>query len=382
MIGVRELRKIFTTQESKVAAVNGIDFTVNQGRFFTLLGPSGCGKSTTLRCIAGLERPDAGEITIGKSIVFSSRMGIHVPTNRRAIGMVFQSYAIWPHMTVFGSVAYPLKIKGLSRAEIAARVDQVLHLVGLGGLGNRPAPLLSGGQQQRVALARAVVAEPAVLLLDEPLSNLDAQLRTHMREEIKKLQARLGMTTIYVTHDQQEALSMSDEIALISEGRIVQQGTPHEIYYYPRNCFTAKFIGSTNLIEVKTPGTAVRPGINKVETTLGSLLAYLHDGMPMLLTGESQFISVRPEVISMSEGNGDGERAGGPENTLDGRIEELFFIGDSIDYRVRVRENLFQVRTNSMQRLTLGTEVLLHLPPRFCVLVAKDGTVPAGLTTA
>jgi iron(III) transport system ATP-binding protein len=223
-------------RQSRVRAADDVTFDVPEGTFFTLLGPSGCGKTTTLRSIAGLERPVSGEIRIGEAVVFSGERRVFVPPNRRNIGMVFQSYAIWPHMNVFENAAFPLKVGSarLSKAAIDERVNRVLAAVGLADFAGREATRLSGGQQQRLALARALVMEPKLLLLDEPLSNLDAKLRQRMRFELKRLQRELGVTTVYVTHDQNEALALSRQIAVMNAGRIVQVGTPREIYESPR----------------------------------------------------------------------------------------------------------------------------------------------------
>src|SRR5919199_2635014 len=231
-----------------VVAVNGVSFRVRAGEQLTLLGPSGCGKTTTLRAIAGLERPSAGAIRIGGKPVYASAEGIDVPAERRGLSMVFQSYAIWPHMTVFDNVAYGLRVRRKSRQEIRDKVQQALDLVQMGAYAARRASQLSGGQQQRVALARAFVFSPSVLLFDEPLSNLDAKLRADMRIELRELQHRLGITSVYVTHDLEEALAISDRIVVMRDGLIEQVGTPGEIYNLPRNAFVADFIGSSNLI--------------------------------------------------------------------------------------------------------------------------------------
>ncbi|HUK40295.1 MAG TPA: ABC transporter ATP-binding protein, partial [Candidatus Acidoferrales bacterium] len=237
MLTVRNLQKNFVADNGSIQAVDSVSFNVPAGEFYTLLGPSGCGKTTTLQCIAGLEMPDAGEITLDDRLVFSRSANTVVPAHRRDIGMVFQSYAIWPHMTVFENVAFPLLHgrRRVPRSVVHERVMKALQLVQLSGLENRPAPFLSGGQQQRVALARAIVGEPKVLLLDEPLSNLDAKLREEMRFELRDLVLRLHTTTLYVTHDQIEALSMSDHIAVMNSGKIVQEGTPREIYLTPKD---------------------------------------------------------------------------------------------------------------------------------------------------
>src|SRR3954463_15013171 len=238
-----------------VTAVRGVSFSVQPGEQLTLLGPSGCGKTTTLRAIAGLEQPSAGEIRIGSAPVYSSAQRVNIPAEKRGLSMVFQSYAIWPHMTVFDNVAYGLRVRRESREAIAEKVERALDMVQMRAFAQRGASQLSGGQQQRVALARAVVLEPSVLLFDEPLSNLDAQLREHMRFELRQLQQRLGITSIYVTHDQQEAMVVADRIVLMERGRIAQVGTPSEIYTRPQSVFAAGFVGLTNTLPAKVIGS-------------------------------------------------------------------------------------------------------------------------------
>ncbi|WP_089721875.1 ABC transporter ATP-binding protein, partial [Candidatus Entotheonella palauensis] len=238
-VQVRGLKKHFGPE----VAVAGIDFEVPEGHFVTLLGPSGCGKTTTLRCLAGLERPDAGEIDIGEQCVAAPSRNIWVPPEKRNMGMVFQSYAVWPHLTVFDNIAYGLRVRGMGRSEIAKRTQETLDLVGLSGFADRYATQLSGGQQQRVSLARALAYNPRVILFDEPLSNLDAKLREHMRLELTRLQQRLGITAVYVTHDQSEALVMSDTIIVMNHGHILQQGAPEAIYAEPASRFVADFVG-------------------------------------------------------------------------------------------------------------------------------------------
>ncbi len=230
---------------SEAAAVDSVSLSIRRGEVFTLLGPSGCGKTTTLRLVAGLEHPDAGEITLRDRVVASAARRHFVAPNQRNLGMVFQSYAVWPHMTVFENVAYPLQLRGLPKAAVREKVARVLDLVGLGGLETRPGTLLSGGQMQRLALCRALVYEPDLLLLDEPFSNLDAKLREQMRVEVKLLQRRLGITVLFVTHDQVEALSLSDRIAVMHRGRVEQVGSPRALYERPASAFVRDFLGQT-----------------------------------------------------------------------------------------------------------------------------------------
>ena len=273
MIHVKDLQKSFAGARGEVRALRGVSFEVGKGELFTLLGPSGCGKTTTLRCIAGLEEPLSGEIVIEGQAVYSAAAGIFVPPEKRNIGMVFQSYAIWPHMTVFQNVAYPLA-KESSRAEIAERVDRILDRLSLGPLSDRLAPNLSGGQQQRVALARALVAQPHVLLLDEPLSNLDAKLREQMRFELKTLQESFGITTVYVTHDQEEALALSDRIGLMHEGALIEVGSPSDLYLRPAHRVTADFLGTANFVSAQVERNGSQPWDEMlVATSIGSFSA-------------------------------------------------------------------------------------------------------------
>ena len=288
MISVRHLTKRFEAGSERVHALDDVGFDVESHQFFTLLGPSGCGKSTILRCVAGLETPDAGEIDIGGRTVFSSVRRINSPPNRRRIGMVFQSYAIWPHMTVAQNVSFPLEVQ--RRPDVRARTMAALDVVGLAALADRYASRLSGGQQQRVAFARAVVGEPEVLLLDEPLSNLDAALREQMCAELRKLHERLQLTTLYVTHDQGEALSMSDRIAVMREGRFVEVATPELLWNAPRTVFAAQFLGGANiLVGDATPV----PGGSVVATAIGALRS--------TRTASGQVsVFIRPENVSLA----------------------------------------------------------------------------------
>src|SRR5207244_1215688 len=287
LLEVRDLVKTYPgarqERHKRVLAVDHVSLDVQEGELFTLLGPSGCGKTTTLRSIAGLETPDEGEISVGGRILFASRTKMRVPANQRGLGMVFQSYAIWPHMNVFQNVAFPLQVlprnKRPSRSELRKRVERVLAVVKLDHLASRDATALSGGQQQRLALARALVMEPALLLLDEPLSNLDAKLRERMRFELKRLQRELGITTVYVTHDQSEALALSHSIAVMNKGRIEQIGAPREIYERPVNQFVADFIGSTNFLDATVSAADGGAGFYRVRCELGEVKAFAHESL-------------------------------------------------------------------------------------------------------
>ncbi len=365
MIRVENLKKSFATKEGGVDALAGISFEVKQGGFFTLLGPSGCGKTTTLRCVAGLERPDEGEIVIGDRKVFSSRERIFIPGNKRSIGMVFQSYAIWPHMTVFKNVAYPLRAKYRPRAEIQEKVHKALKLVGLEELEDRLAPRLSGGQQQRVALARALVGEPQVLLLDEPLSNLDAKLRNQMRWELKELQNRLGTTTLYVTHDQVEALAISDQIALMNKGRIIQIGAPREIYGSPVNEFAADFIGAANTIHGELIEGPDAHGRARVRTPLGELRAIQKWRQDHI--GKEVLVAFRPEEVSILTDAGPG----GSDNVLSGKVEGFTYLGETTEFHVLVGAQKIQAKGGPGAALRRGAPVHLHIPVEGCLLIRR-----------
>ena len=364
MIRARNLKKAFATQEEKVSALNGIGFDVESGSFFTLLGPSGCGKTTTLRCIAGLERPDEGEIAIGDRTVFSSSQRIFIPGNKRDIGMVFQSYAIWPHMTVYRNVAYPLRARGRPRAEVEEKVHAALKLVGLEDFHDRLAPRLSGGQQQRVALARALVAQPSVLLLDEPLSNLDAKLRNQMRWELKELQRRLGTTTIYVTHDQVEALAISDRIALMNKGLIAQVGTPREIYANPTNEFAADFIGAANIIDGELIEAGDHTGLVRIKTPLGMLLAT--QKWKLAHGSRKVLISFRPEDVSIASAEPGAESL---HNTFKGVVQGSTYLGDSSEFRIMVGEHRIHAKLDPGSQFPAGTVVYLNIAPAACLVI-------------
>jgi iron(III) transport system ATP-binding protein len=357
---VENLRKFFNSGKSEVQAVHGVSFTVPKGTFFTLLGPSGSGKTTILRCIGGLEIPDTGQIRLGEKIFYSDQRRIALMPEERGIGMVFQSYAIWPHMTVFNNVAFPLKF-GLRRfagSEIKARVDRVLDLVQMAGLAERMATQLSGGQQQRVALARALVSEPDLLLLDEPLSNLDAKLREDMRLEIRRIQKSLGLTTIYVTHDQAEALSMSDRIALLRGGRIVQLGGPRELYEQPKDIFASGFIGTSNQL----PGRIARftaPG------KLGSVRVAGQEFACVIGAGcqdrEQVIVSVRPEDINVRPAIGEGP------NAWLGTVRQVVYFGDSMNCEIDFAGTVLRARLHPSTILENGQQVAMTFQAQRCV---------------
>jgi iron(III) transport system ATP-binding protein len=356
MIQCSHLCKYFETDHGRMRAVDDVSFELENGTFFTLLGPSGCGKSTTLRSIAGLEEPDNGEIRIADQLVFSSTEGLRVPPHKRDIGMVFQSYAIWPHMTVFENVALPLKAskRRLSRSQIRERVLRSLATVQMEGLEDRPAPHLSGGQQQRLALARALVKEPKVMLLDEPLSNLDAKLREQMRLELTEILTRLKITTLYVTHDQAEALAMSHQVAVMHRGKIIQTGTPQEIYFRPGSKFVADFIGQCNFFEgeVKRPGEGGGPAL--VETPNGLFSCSISDNPK---PGTRVLVCVRPENIRLLQ-----EPFRAP-NIVQGEITTVAFLGEYLDCLVGIGSGEpIRLHLPANQEVRRGDKVYLHMP--------------------
>ena len=357
-VTVRGLAKTFRTMDGKVDAIHDLDFEVQPGQFYTLLGPSGCGKSTTLRCIAGLERPDAGEITIGDQTVSSAN--VFLPPNERPIGMVFQSYAIWPHMSVFNNVAFPLKQQKVPKRERERLVMEALSLVQMADLALRPAPYLSGGQQQRVALARALVSKPQVLLLDEPLSNLDARLREELRIEIKELLRRVGITALYVTHDQAEALAMSDRVAVMFAGQILQEASPKELYLKPQAKFVAQFIGQVNFFEGKVlPGST--NGVGVVQTAQGDFRCALSS---TIQAGSAALVAVRPESITVSAAPPSND-----VNVVQGLVEKSVFLGDFIDCQIRVGDQLVHTKLAPTSDLSDGDKAFLQFAPHACIVL-------------
>ena len=354
-ISIREVVKRF----GSVTAVDRVDLSVRHGELFTLLGPSGCGKTTLLRLLAGFYQPDRGEIRFGDRVV-SGR-----PPYERNIGMVFQNYALWPHMTVAGNVTYGLRLRKLPTGEIGARLAEGLRKVNLTGYESRYPGQLSGGQQQRVALARALVLNPDLLLLDEPLSNLDAKIRVQVRAEIKKLQRQLGITTIYVTHDQEEALSLSDRVAVMKDGRVQQVGAPKELYERPRTRFVADFVGTNNLV----PGQVrERAGTSLVvDTALGPLRAVAEGPV-----GERCVLAIRPENVAIAagtEGTGEG-------NMVHGRVGFVAYLGSALRYDVESASGqVLQADIRDPwhhEPLSVGREVAITFPASVTLAVADD----------
>ena len=362
MLKVQGLWNSYVVEGGTVPAVRGIEFTVETGEFFTLLGPSGCGKSTTLRCIAGLEDPDEGVINLGDDVLFSSKNGAFVPVHQRNIGMVFQSYAIWPHMTVYDNVDFPAKIKHMSDRK--GRVMRALDLVGLGGLENRSATELSGGQQQRVAIARAIVVDVGLLMFDEPLSNLDSKLRLQMRNELRQLQQKLGVTSIYVTHDQEEAMVLSDRVAVMKDGLIVEIGAPQDIYLTPKMLFTAQFVGQSNLMDVRISSTN---GLTaKVRTLIGEVTI---KSLEQSKIKEGKLL-IRPEHVPMAWNKEDLPNS--DFNVFEGTIISQTFTGKLVDYTIKVGDQLMEIQMPLHNTHRNESNVFIYLPPERCVMLSSD----------
>ena len=354
-IQVESLVKQFGAQR----ALDDVSFDVREGELFTLLGPSGCGKSTTLMSIAGFQTPEEGRIAVGGDVFFDASRRVGVPAERRNLGIVFQSYAVWPHMTVFQNLAFPLKVRRTKRATIRERVHEVLELVEMGGYADRYPHQLSGGQQKRVALARALVYSPSVLLLDEPFSNLDAKLRERARAWVKELQSKLGLTTIFVTHDQDEALSMSDRVAVMSSGEVQQIATPEEIYRRPSNRFVAEFVGRVNLLSGRV-AAAER----------GRVALELADGRKLWVDTEHKAapdakltLAVRPEALRVEDAETSTLNG---TNTLDAQIDSVAFLGDHYQYELRAGSVSLTAQTSR----PVGTQnVRVHIPADACAIV-------------
>ena len=350
-LAISGLRKVFATGKP---AVDDVSFTVEAGEIVVLLGPSGCGKTTTLRCVAGLEHPTGGTIHIGDELVSAPEQGRLVPPRDRNVGMVFQSYAVWPHMTVRQNVAYPLKGRGLSREEMARKVAEALDLVDLADYAERPVTQLSGGQMQRVALARSMVYAPRLLLLDEPLSNLDAQLRLRLRDDLRRIIKRVGLTALYVTHDQTEAVVLGDRIGVMQNGKLLQMAPPEEVYHRPADLFVASFTGATNFVEGRVAardgefGQVALPGGQQVT-------AWLARGVEL---NSAVKIAIRPENIRFD--------AGGP-NSFDVEVLSQRFQGVQTAYELAAFGTRIEaLDTGTTMRHSPGSTVRISVPPEIC----------------
>jgi iron(III) transport system ATP-binding protein len=367
MLSVRELYTEYPDKKGNVVkAAQDVGFEIPQGKLFTLLGPSGCGKTTTLRSIAGLERPKTGTISVDNTVVFSSSRGVFVAPNQRNFGMVFQSYAIWPHMSVFENAAFPLRVsrsRRYTKQEIEDKVNRVLSVVALENFAEREATKLSGGQQQRLALARALVMEPKLLLLDEPLSNLDAKLREKMRFELKRLQRELNITTIYVTHDQQEALALSHQIALMHNGRIVQLGTPRDIYEKPASRFVADFVGTTSFLQATVKSLDTRSGEWVIDSEIGAIRMAGNDG---LQPGDRITVSIRPENVRLLETNDSNIPQ---DRLLEGTVSSKLFLGEFIDFQIDLGGTLLLARAHPSLRTPIGDRIFVDIHPEHCTLI-------------
>jgi iron(III) transport system ATP-binding protein len=360
-IQIKSLSKDFFSEGKRIKALANVDLTIPANQIFTLLGPSGCGKTTLLRCIVGLETPDSGEIAIGEEIVWSEEKHIFVPPEKRGLSMVFQTYAIWPHMNVFDNVAYPLQTRKEPKEDINRKVERTLRFVQMEGFENRPATKLSGGQQQRVALARALVAEPKVILFDEPLSNLDAKLREETRKELRSFLTELKITAVYVTHDRIEALSLSDTVAVMKNGRIVEIGTPKKIYFDSDHRFVADFIGRANLIDGKV--TAVEDSYTIIDSGIGTIAC---QKCPDLSPGNAVTLCIRPEFIKLMEGDtGDGR------NIFRGRVESLIFVGEAYEGEISITDTRLITRIEPTANVKEGDEIALSFDPDHCFVLSK-----------
>ena len=366
MLKVDGLVKVYRTDYGDVQAVRGVSFEVGDGEVVTLLGPSGCGKTTLLRCVAGLERPDGGDIFIDETPVYATRIGANVSTHNRPIAMVFQSYAIWPHMSVFDNVAYPLRVgkQKFSKAELTERVHASLEMVRIPELASRSATMLSGGQQQRVAVARALVREPKLLLFDEPLSNLDAKLREDMRLEFKELFQRQHLSALYVTHDLLEALVLSDRIVVMNTGVIAQVGTPRDVYQAPRDQHVADFMGAGNVID------ATVRAVDGERVTVDAGFGNIAGMSPGVAYDEGQrvIIAIRPEGMTMSRTASDG--------ALDAVVQTGAFLGSSMEYLVAVGDHTLRVRTPpTTEQFNLDDEVFLTIYADNAVVIPAPASV-------
>jgi ABC-type Fe3+/spermidine/putrescine transport system ATPase subunit len=368
---VRNLVKIF----GKLTAVDNVSFKVEQGEVVTLLGPSGCGKTTTLRMVAGFEKPNAGEVEIAGRVVVATNRRINVPPEKRDIGMVFQSYAIWPHMTVFENVAFPLNVRRANRQEIKRRVEETLELVGLANFSDRPAILLSGGQQQRVSLARALVYSPSILLLDEPLSNLDAKLREQMRIEIKRLQQQLGFTVLFVTHDQIEAMSLSTRLALMNQGRIEQIGGPQEVYEHPQTPFVEDFLG--RILRFRGKIIEKQPGFDLVEFDgLKNVQVRVPESVDGAEVGKRVLVAIRPEDARIKR-NDSANR----DNIIPCEVENILHLGRELELVLRVGGRVCTLTVPRERGTELCRSIGLHLPPEHLRVWVTDSELENEIET-
>lgn len=358
-ISIHGLTRNYYSEGKQIKALDNIDLTIPANEIFTLLGPSGCGKTTLLRCIVGLEMPDGGEIYIGEELVWSKSKNIFVPPENRGLGMVFQTYAIWPHMNVFDNVAYPLQTGRRPQAEIREKVNKALSFVQLDGFEKRPATKLSGGQQQRVALARALVAEPKVILFDEPLSNLDAKLREETRKELRSFLSELQITAVYVTHDRIEALALSDQIAVMRAGRIIEVGDPKKIYFHSDHQFVADFIGRANLIQGKV--TVQQNSHAVLATDLGPITGLNSQG---LASGQDAMLCIRPEFIRLAP-----EQVTEGHNIFQGRMETLTFIGEAYEGEIRIGETLLTTTIEPTAAIEEGDTIHIAFDPDHCFIL-------------
>ena len=368
MLSVGSLTKEYRSRAGAVAAVTSMSFDLGTAEVLSLVGPSGCGKTTILRCVAGLETPDSGTITIGDSTMFSSVTGENVPPHRRTIAMVFQSYAIWPHMTVFDNVAYPLVSRRprFSKETIKDRVRESLELLQIGGIAHRRATQLSGGQQQRVAIARALVRRAPVLLLDEPLSNLDAQLRETTRGELRELFTKLGVSVLYVTHDIGEALVISDRMMVLGGGRILEQGAPEEIYARPRSVIVAEFLGASQFAGITRSSTE---RTIEVDWLFGRH-AVARDNVLVDQPGARVCILARPTFVEVSAAQPHPGSNG--MRPVQGTVESVLFLGSHVQYRVRAGADVVTAhRPPHEQRFAMGDSVFVQVDPRGIVVIPQ-----------
>ncbi len=357
ILKVKNLSKNF----GKVKAVQDVTFEATEGKVLSLLGPSGCGKTTTLRCIAGFENPDQGEIYL------DNRKITTIPPEKRGIGMVFQNYALWPHMTVYGNLAFGLQIKKVPKDEITKKIKKVLDMVQLEGYENRYPRQMSGGQQQRIAMARALVFEPEIMLLDEPLSNLDAQLREEMRFEFTELQRKLGITAIYVTHDQAEALVISDKIVILDRGKIVQSGSPKEIYSNPKNKFVAGFIAVTSFINGKIDSFTKEKKKVIVKTDDGLVIHGYNNSFDI---GKKVSVAMRMNVIKFIQDENKSDK--NTVNIFKGKIIQSSYLGNIIDYKIKVGNWEVRTKSDAKYNFEVGEEVTFYLSPEDIIVTREE----------